>query len=73
MNDNPASVLENAKPARLETRVTYARTDEAGKPAATDKARSNDSLEYEAAKWFGPWTVLINRRTGGSLFRTAAR
>jgi hypothetical protein len=32
----------------------------------------NPPIEVQAAKWFGPWTVLINRRIEGQLFHTPA-
>lgn len=75
MTNNQTSVLDDARSPRLEGRISYnSRVECADSGSRNDKPAVNPrSVEYEAARWFGPWTVLINRRIGGSLFRTAAR
>jgi hypothetical protein len=74
MNAHPTSVVDHSGAPRLEGRIEYGTPNSASAPAArADHPATATSLEYEAAKWFGPWTVLINRRIGGKLFQTAAR
>jgi hypothetical protein len=75
MTNNQTSVLHDARAPRLEGRISY---NSRGKSVdsgsrSEQPAVNSGSVEYEAAKWFGPWTVLINRRIGGSLFRTSAQ
>lgn len=75
MTNNRTSVLHDARAPRLEGRISYnSRDKSADSGSRSEKPAVNSaSVEYEAAKWFGPWAVLVNRRIGGSLFHTSAQ
>jgi hypothetical protein len=73
MSANSASIVDNGRTSRLSGKIQFGEKDEAGKLAAEAGKKQAASIEYEAAKWLGPWTVLINRRIGGTLFRTPAQ
>jgi|GEM_PF-2416181 len=70
MTNTPTPVLSSVRPARMEGSIQYGRRDASSEAAAPAEKPWNESIEYEAAKWLGPWTVLINRRIGGKLFAT---